>query len=194
MKRREHSNLLEISNLKITIDELKSSMQKGTNEITTLKSEIKNLKTVKSTTDETEEVGKRLTNLNTLIEQETEARIFFNKDLEKRCSQLESPKENEAISKSESLAEKSIVTNQKLTTKKQQPNLKVATSNDISMKHNYYENASTSVVNSEQDTGPQHKVHQLSTNTNNITSAPVSKLNHLKNIKVNSTSRYISKK
>ena len=122
LKRKEHSNMVEkqvsnlmekeISNLKITVEKLESSMQKGNNEIITLKSEIKDLKAVKSTTDETEEVDKRLTNLNTLIEQETEARIFFNKDLEKRCSQLESPKENEIISKSENLAGKVSATNQ----------------------------------------------------------------------------------
>ena len=64
------------------MDKLKTTMENGNTERANLKSEIQNLKA--------EETDTKIENLNALIQKESEARTFFNRDLEKRCSQIES--------------------------------------------------------------------------------------------------------
>ena len=182
----------EISELKKRMDKLKNTIENGNNERAILKSEIQNLMVAKKIPEDkngsndkrTEEIDTKIKNLNALIEKETEARTFSNKDLEKRCSRIESNIEKVASQNSDPalenlavnsltetfVAEKSPIVTFGPSELREQYDLEVTSHDNISIEPNYHNNAPHSVLNNEHKTGKQTKNQQLSNNSeNNIT-------------------------
>ena len=153
------------------MDKLKTTMENGNTERANLKSEIQNLKA--------EETDTKIENLNALNQKESDARTFFNRDLEKRCSQIESDIEKVVLEDSdpalEELAEKTLPENLVAGKNRilafapseleKQNDLEVTSHDNISIKPNYHSNAPHSVLNTEHKTEDQTNNQQLLNNS-----------------------------
>ena len=192
------SERIEKKNLVKDLEEKIKSKNAELAEIKADLQKIKNTKNIfenelKSKDNEIAEINMELKRFNNFVEEETSSKIFFNKELEKKSSHLESKMTDIIdLKKNVSLLETTThKTNDKLSS---QSDLQVTTHDNISSDSNYHDSASHSVRKPKQEPELElEKSHSTINDQSNISNpaneSQVSTIHSSKVIKVNKVSK-----